>query len=163
VFEQEVKLNGLMIGMMSQSLANVDDAELAKPAFPGWNPPAWILGHLAVTNDFALRNLGEPPVTSSEWRKRFRPGAKPEEDKSPYPTKAELLSTLQTGRERIIAGIAKVDPEKLKQPHGVDLLQGSPLKTVGDVLSHLLTTHYAFHMGQLSAWRRGNLGQPPLI
>ena len=28
------------------------------------------------------------------------------------------------------------------------------LPTVGDLLAHLLTTHSAYHLGQLSTWRR---------
>jgi hypothetical protein len=28
------------------------------------------------------------------------------------------------------------------------------VKTMGDIVTHLLTTHFAFHIGQISAWRR---------
>jgi len=35
------------------------------------------------------------------------------------------------------------------------------LPTRGDLLAHILTTHEATHLGQLSAWRR-QLGFPPV-
>jgi hypothetical protein len=42
----------------------------------------------------------------------------------------------------------------MSQPQTAELLKNTPLKTIGDVMDHLLTTHFAFHIGQLSAWRR---------
>ena len=44
--------------------------------------------------------------------------------------------------------------ELLDQPHAVEILKQSVLKTNGDVLAHLLCTHPMFHIAQLSACRR---------
>ena len=49
---------------------------------------------------------------------------------------------------------ANADAEALAAPNEIELLEGSPLVTRGDLLSHLLTTHFSFHVAQLSAWRR---------
>ena len=61
---------------------------------------------------------------------------------------------LEKGRRRIFETAANVDPEKMDQPQTSDFFKDSPVKTIGDVVAHLLTTHFAFHIGQISAWRR---------
>ena len=42
------------------------------------------------------------------------------------------------------------------------LLYDTPIKSKGDLLNHILTTHFASHLGQLSSWRR-LMGLPPLF
>jgi DinB superfamily len=162
LFQRELRLNGLMHIVLMKLLNEAGDAELSEPIAEGGNPPAFILGHLAVAYDYALRNLGEPRVAPAEWHKRFRPGASPKDDTSPLPTKSELLAALETGRQRMVEAAAKADPERLNQPNNVEFFKGTPVQTVGDMVAHLLTTHPFFHMGQLSAWRRSK-GKPFLF
>jgi hypothetical protein len=78
----------------------------------------------------------------------------PKDDTAPLPTKAELVQTIEAGRRKIVEAIAKVDPARMEQPQNSDFFKDSPVKTVGDVVAHLLTTHFAYHLGQISAWRR---------
>jgi hypothetical protein len=154
MFDRELRLYGLMYGLMQKLLAEVDESRFQHPLCEGGNSPAWILSHLAVVNDYCLKNFGEQRIASAEWHKRFRPGAMPKDDPSPLPSKAELLEVLEKGRRRIMETAASVDPEKMNQPQTSDFFKDSPVKTVGDVVAHLLTTHFAFHVGQISAWRR---------
>ncbi len=53
-------------------------------------------------------------------------------------------------------------PEVLDAPHAIELLKTTVLKTNGDVLAHLMTTHESFHLAQLSACRR-KAGKGPVI
>jgi hypothetical protein len=159
MFEREIRLNGLMYGLLHKLLHEVDETRFQHPLVESGNSPAWILSHLAVVNDYCLKNLGEQRILPAEWHKRFRPGATPKDDPSPLPSKAELLETLEAGRRRISEAVAKADPEKMEQPQNSDFFKDSPVKTIGDVVAHLLTTHFAFHLGQISAWRRLE-GQP---
>jgi hypothetical protein len=154
VFERELRINGLMNGMLSRLLQDVDDTQLVTPIASGGNPPAWILAHLAVANDYALRMMGEPRVCSSEWHKRFGPGKSPREDNGPLPTKAELLQKLDEGRQAVASAAPKADPARMDVPQTVDFFKGTPVETNGDIVAHLMTTHMALHLGQLSAWRR---------
>src|SRR5271155_4271011 len=102
MFERQLRLYGFMHGLLQRLLADVDETRFAHPLCEGGNSPAWILAHLAVVNDFALRSLGEQErIAPAEWHKRFRPGASPKEDSAPLPTKAEVLETLEAGRRRI--------------------------------------------------------------
>jgi hypothetical protein len=154
MFDRQLRSYGFMNGLLQKLVADVDETRFQKPLCEGGNSPAWILSHLAVVNDYALRNLGEGRIAPAEWHKRFRPGASPKDDPAPLPSKAEVLQTLEAGRRRIFEAAAKADPEKMNQPQTSEILKDTPLKTIGDVMDHLLTTHFAFHVGQISAWRR---------
>jgi len=162
MFEREIRLNGLMYGLMHKLLDEVDEARFQHPLVEGGNSPAWTLSHLAIVNDYVLKNFGEQRIAPAEWHKRFRPGALPKDDPSPLPSKAELFETHEKGRRRIYETAANVDPEKMEQPQTSDFFKDSPVKTIGDVVGHLLTTHFAFHIGQISAWRRLE-GKPHII
>jgi hypothetical protein len=162
MFEREIRLNGLMHRLLAGMLADMDEAHLLVPICEGGNPPAWILGHLVVSNDYGLKILGAPRVAPAEWHKRFGRGMSPKGDSSPFPTKRELLEKLEQGREQMVAAAAKADPERMNQPHNFDLFKDSPVQTVGDILGHLMTTHFATHVGQFSVWRRAH-GKPPLV
>ncbi len=50
----------------------------------------------------------------------------------------------------------------MSQPHPVELLKSTNLKTLGDLGAHLMATHESFHVAQLSACRR-HKGKGPLI
>ena len=99
MFERELRLNGLMNGYLSRLLADFDDGQLNIPIADGGNSPAWILAHLAVANDYALRMLGEPRLAPAEWHKRFGPGRSPKDDPNPLPSKLELAENLKTGQQ----------------------------------------------------------------
>ena len=162
MFERELRLNGLMNGYLSRLLQDLDEAQLAVPIAGGGNPPAWILAHLAVANDYALRMLGEPRVAPSEWHKRFGPGKSPTEDGGTLPSKTDLLQKLEEGRKALAAAAAKADPARMSERQNVDFFKDTPIETNADVVAHLMTTHLAGHLGQLSAWRRVQ-GKPPLF
>jgi hypothetical protein len=162
MFECETRLNGLMLGFLRKILQDIDDSQLGVPIVEGGNPPAFTLGHLVVVNDYALKSLGEARLAPAEWHKRFRPGASPKDDQSPWPAKSELLQLLENGCQRIVTAAAKADPERMNQPHNSDFFKETPVKTVGDTIAHLMTSHLAFHIGQISAWRRVQ-GKPHFI
>ncbi len=151
-----------MFGFLLKVLQDADDSQLCVPIADGGNPPAFILGHLAVINDYALRFLGESRIAPPEWHKRFRPGASPKDDSSPLPTKAELLQILEAGHERLLAAAKHAEPEQMNQLQTFDFFKDTPVETIGDVVAHMMTSHLAFHTGQLSAWRRMQ-GKPHML
>src|SRR5579864_7980925 len=124
MFEREMRLNGLMHGYLKRLLDDLDDRQLASPIAEGGNPPAWILAHLVVANDYTLRNLGEARVAGSEWHKRFGPGKSPKTDPDPLPTKAELVEKLEEGRQRLSAAAGKADPARMNEPQTFELFKG---------------------------------------
>lgn len=144
-------------------MADIPQAEMDVQPSPGVNPPAWILGHLAICTDFALTLMYEPKRLPEEWHAEFGPGSKPLSEKHVYPDKDELLIALREGHEAVAAALANVTPEQLAAPNPLPMkfLQQN-LPTVGDLLAHLLTTHEAAHLGHLSNWRR-QMGRAPLF
>ena len=162
MFEQLPTLYEFQLRYLQLIAADLHDDDLGSAPFPGANPPVWILGHLAICTDYAAGLLGEKPQCPRPWHKYFAPGTSPAEVPQPYPTKAELLAAIKNGHERASAALATADLEALNQPHSIELLKPTNLKTNADVLCHLMATHPAFHVAQLSACRRGK-GLGPVV
>lgn len=161
MFERETMLYAFNLQMAGRLAADVDDAVLYQALPGGGNPPVWILGHLAISTDYALQILGREKQCPAEWHREFGPGSDPA-GVTVRPTKAELLNALEAGHARVTAAIGEADLSRLAKPHRVEFIRDSPIQTNGDLLSHLLTTHAAMHLGQLSMWRR-QMGHRPLF
>jgi len=160
-FEQESRLYGFALQMCRMLTADLDDSKLTIQPMAEVNHPAWILGHLAVATDYALQTMGQRRVCSKEWHEKFGRGSKPLPERSIYPTKDELFSAIERGHELVTSALQNAPAERLSAPNPVDFLK-KPLPTVGDLLAHLMTTHVAFHLGQLSMWRR-QMGFAPIF
>src|SRR5262249_23610492 len=117
MFDRECKLYAFTHSYCHKLADDLDDARLATQPAPGVNHPAWILGHLAIATDGALRCLGEPGVCPPEWAKLFGPGSTPVTDRAAYPSKAELLAVLDAGHERVLGAARRADPERMARPH----------------------------------------------
>jgi hypothetical protein len=162
MFETQQELYEFQLNYIKLLAADFDEADMAVAPYPGGNPPVWILGHLAICTDFAAGLLGQKPECPREWHKHFAPGSNPAEVPQPHPTKAELLTALEKGHRRVAAALPEASAEALAQPHSVAILSRTNLKTNGHVLGHLMSTHAAFHVAQLSACRRVK-GKPPVV
>ncbi len=167
MLEQLATLHEFQVGYVKMLAADLDDSDLGQSPFAGANPPVWILGHLAVATDYAGRMLGLRPECPREWHKYFAPGTNPADVPQPYPSKADLLAALDNGCRRCVAALAEADTAALAQPHAVELLKRTNLKTNADVLCHLMSTHAAFHAAQRSReqwwgpdWRRCQSRRP---
>lgn len=125
------------------------------------NPPGWILGHLAIVADYAGPLVQRPRQCPAAWHKAFGPGSSPNAG-LPQQTAAEWIQTIRQQYEGVLASLPQTEAAVLSEPHGVGLLAGTKIETKGQLLTHLLTTHLATHIGQLSAWRRSQ-GSPPLF
>jgi hypothetical protein len=165
MFDRELTLYKFNLKYLRSLVADLTDDDLKKEPFPGGNPPVWILGHLAVSTDYAGRMLGLKRECPREWHAMFGPTTKPADLPATLPNKEELVAAIESGHRRVAEAAAAAPPEvieALARPHAIEILKQSVLKTNGDVLAHLLCTHAAFHLAQLSACRRSN-GKPPLI
>ena len=162
MFERELTLFKFQLGYLKMVAADLDESAMTVAPFEGANPPVWILGHLAVSTDFAARMLGQPAACPRKWHVQFAPGSKSSELPDPLPTKEELMTVIETGARRVAEAAASAPPELANQPHAVEILKSTNLKTNGDVLAHLMCTHMAFHIAQLSACRR-KTGKGPIV
>ena len=142
-------------------VADLSEDQITKQPVAGqaMNHPALTIGHLAYTNNFAATLLGHPMECPAEWKELLGNSAKPQADRSLYPSKAVLLSALESAHSRLKAAIVSAKPEQLAEPAPERMRNRYP--TVEHVLLFLLTAHEAVHLGQLSAWRRAS-GLPPV-
>ena len=162
MFEREIRLYRFMLGYLRSIAKDLDDGQLMLPPSEGVNPPAWVLAHLAIVNDSALRILGVGPVCPREWHSAFGMGKKPSELTIMYPSKVELLEKIEEGHALVCETAKSADPAAMDKPHSFAPFKGSPIETMGDLMAHLLTTHFASHVGQLSLMRR-QLGFAPVF
>lgn len=162
MYEKELSLYAFTAHYCKSLMADIDDSKIAHQPAPKVNTPVWILGHLAICTDYAAGILGGEMVCPKDWHRRFGPKSDPTALLDAHPTRDELMRAYLDGHERVASLIPSADPEKLAKPHTLDLLAGTPIRTTGELLAHLMTTHEMQHLGQLSMWRR-LMGFAPLF
>jgi hypothetical protein len=94
MFEQDIHVNQFMLGYAEELMKEIPDERLAEQPLPGVNHPAWIIGHLALTGDFAVKLLGGEQTLPKSWILQFGPKSTPSTERDIYPTKEELLNQL---------------------------------------------------------------------
>jgi hypothetical protein len=162
MLERELTLYKFNHNYLKMVAADLAESDMRVAPFEGANPPIWILGHLAVSTDYAGRLLGLEIACPKRWHAMFGPGSKPAELAGDLPSKGDLLASIEKGYQRVCEAAATANAEALDKPHSVELLKSTNLKTVGDVLAHLMCTHASFHTAQLSACRR-KIGKPAIV
>ena len=73
----------------------LDDSHRGNQPTPEGKTAGWLVGHLAVTGDFARKLCGARPLCPADWRAKFNPGTKPSTNEADYPPMAELLARLR--------------------------------------------------------------------
>ena len=149
IMDLELKLYSIMSDMMLQMAGELTEEQMGQTLGQG-NCPSWIVGHLAVVNDFGVATLGRNPELLGEYLSMFGPGSPPTGD---HPAKTKLIEMFESSRDRFINAVKSATEEQLAAERDSEILKKSfPL--VRDMVGHLLTTHLSLHTGQLSAWRR---------
>jgi hypothetical protein len=162
MFDHEIRISKQMLHLLKGIVKDIDEAHFTVPVPGAKNPPAYILCHLAVANDGALRLLGQPPLCPPEWRGIFGPGGNPDAVPLTYPSKIELVELLERGHAAICQAAVSASTDEMRQPHGIPFLAASPIQTKAEAVALLLTGHFSFHSGQLSLMRR-QLGFAPVF
>ena len=142
-------------------MSDIPDDQIRLQPTRGVNTPAWIVAHLAVTSDSALRLFGKSPRLPAEWHTAFTRGNEPNAPDAPTPNKEDLLAALRSAHAALEAELPGADATVLAGPNPLAFL-APHLPTAGDLLAHVLSTHESLHLGHLSSWRR-QMGHPPLF
>ena len=160
MFDSHRVLYRMLLGYSERLTADLTDGHLTLRPAGTITPPVWLLGHMAMAGPYALGLLGGEGLADyvpAAWTENFGPGSTPLEydDGFTPPTLAELTAAIRTGHARVERALdaADFDALDLDGPNPVEFLIAS-IPTKRDMLAHLLTTHDAIHLGQLSAWRR---------
>jgi uncharacterized damage-inducible protein DinB len=127
---------------------------------PGLNHAAWILGHLAWTDDLFLTGVaGKPSVLPDGWSKTFGMKSTPTGDRNAYPAPAELRSALGRTREAITGWLRGLDAAAQTAPLPASF---ADFASCHATLGASLAWHEGLHTGQLTVVRR-LAGLPPKI
>jgi hypothetical protein len=108
-----------------------------------------------------LAILGGEKTLPAEWGTRYGAGSKPTAARADYPSKAELLGTLEATYERVRRAAATATAEQLAQPTMAPQMKAG-LPTARERVAFMLTGHMGVHLGQLSTWRR-MIGLPAMF
>lgn len=162
MFDRDITLNQFLLTYCDRLLVGVTDEEFTHPMPGGGHSPQWIIGHLTIAADYAAAMLKAPPAADKAMRQAFGPGQDEVAAEGDAFSRSTLAAALRPAYERLYPVAADADAAQLDQPHGVDLLAGSGIETRADLVAHILTTHFAVHLGQLSAWCRAH-GRTPLF
>jgi hypothetical protein len=104
--------------------------------------------------------MGIGPWLPREWKELFGTGSTPVDKSDVYPSKDELLAGLADGQNRVAKRLAELGESGLAAPLP-DQRHRAMFPTVGHAVLHILTSHAALHVGQITAWRRA-VGLDPL-
>ena len=117
------------------------------------NHPAWSIGHLALTSDVMMLEMGEEQAFPGEWMERFFPGAPITGHVDDYPPMSELMDQLEKQHSRVSARLAEISPEELAAPPKMELVQRR-FSQVAQFVTYAMTGHEGFHLGQIACTRR---------
>jgi uncharacterized damage-inducible protein DinB len=157
-----VTLNRFNLAYLKRLLADITDDELDAQPHAELHSVRWILAHLAIAVDYGLMQLDQAFVCPLKWHAAYGPKSQPGSAKLVRPGRDELMEAIETGYHTLCEGLAAASPQELSVPHQVDLLKDTPLTSKRDIISHILTTHFSLHLGQMSAVRR-MFGRGPLF
>lgn len=162
MFTHEITLNQFLLDYFEGLIKDLPAESLAEQGGGVGHSALWILGHLAVTSDFGLAVLGGEMQCPKRWMVTFGPGSSDVVEEPAKYDPQEFVRIIRSGYPKVQELAVQADPGKMSQPHSSQLLKNTKIQTVGDIVAHLLTTHMATHLGQLSFWRRLH-GKGPLF
>ena len=116
------------------------------------NHALWVLGHLAVTDNWFASTLGKrESVIDESWGPLFGMKSEPSDDAAIYPPFDEIKDGLERARASLLSAFESMDEQQLLAELPEELKGFAP--NVGGVALSL-AWHEGFHAGQLSAVRR---------
>jgi len=125
------------------------------------NHPAWTCGHLIFVWQLLGGVVELPRWLPDNWEQRFGSGRLPVADASLYETKERLLAMLGDAQKRISQAVEQLDEAQLDKPFP-DETYLEVFPTIRHALTQVLVAHTAFHIGQVSVWRKA-MGLPQML
>jgi uncharacterized damage-inducible protein DinB len=137
---------------------DIPDDKLCFQACPGANHALWVLGHLAMTDEYFLDNVGGKPRNKFDaWEKKFFMGSKPTPSPADYPPASEVKQVLDQNRRTLLDWFGGMSDAELVRPIEGDMGQFAPTRAA---LVSTIAWHEGMHAGQLTVIRK-SLGIAP--
>jgi hypothetical protein len=106
-----------------------------------------------MASEFGSKLLGAVPACGDDWFAAYGPGSQPGTNDAPEFTVVGILADIENGYARLLKLTKAASEELLDEQHGFEPLEPT-ISSKRDLMSHLLTTHFTYHLAQLSACRR---------
>lgn len=146
---------GFQRGYLSALVDDIPDERLTEQPGGFANHPAWQIGHLAFAADGIAEMLGGgPKALDQAWTDKYGMGSTPVGDRGAYPTKGDLLATLDKARARLASAWAEASEVFLAKTNPLDPLVKGGVKTNREAGVFFMVFHEGTHLGQLAAWRK---------
>lgn len=141
-----------IVATYGKLLADLDDSHRVIQPHPGSKTAGWLVGHLAVTGDFARRLCGQKAICPAEWRAKFNPGTHPSTNAADYPPMRDMVEKFNAVYADLPSSYASATAETLaaQNPYAPGR---ADFPTAGDFAAYLMTGHLGYHLGQLYGWR----------
>jgi len=138
-------------------LKDVDpDKARCKPEGVDANHPVFIYGHLSIYPDMVLGAIGRGDLAdpkSELWHEHFMHGKDCVCGCDAYPSLDEVVARWKDRYETAIKAVAETDDTVFARECPIEGLRDR-CPTVGELCNFMLVLHTAFHLGQMSTWRR---------
>ena len=146
---------GVNLNIAKTLVADLTAEQMCRQPHGLVNHPAWSLGHLVFSSVGLLKFLGHDASPPVDWEEAAFAGAGgiPSGDPSAFPSKDELISTLESLHDRVTTAVKAADAATLATPHPFEGAR-KYFPILGDHVMYLMTLHEMDHLGQLAAWRR---------
>src|SRR5437773_706739 len=102
-----------LLSLSKPILDGLDDSHRALEPQPGSKTAGWLIGHLAVSGDFARRLCGRPSLCPADWGAVFNPGSLPSREANDYPSMATLRDTFESVYSDLSGAASEADPSSL--------------------------------------------------
>jgi hypothetical protein len=153
MFVHEISIYQFLLDYGRDLTKDLAPEQFSEQPIAGMNHPAWILGHLTFVAQFGVTLCGGEGWLDEAWNEKFGIGSQPSNDPNLYPSPQELFASYEDGHTRLTQAARSLDQAHMDKPTEIEALR-SIFPTHGMLLAHILTSHEATHLGQLSAWRR---------
>jgi hypothetical protein len=161
ILESAVKQNQFLLGYIDTLTKDLAPADWTAQPLPGVNHAAWIFGHLIFAAEGSIKRMGGTPLMDENWTKQYGGGSVVTNDSTQYPSPEFFKEQLVKSYTRVQELTTTCSDEILNEPNQNPRFKNTH-PTMRDMIVFGLTSHFALHMGQLSAFRR-MLGKPPLF
>ena len=151
---------------LREMIADVPEGSMTAQPDGITNHPAWTIGHIVFIAQAIGGVIGVEPWLDEDWAQQFGPGSsvhKPAREQGRYQdatSKAALFTALATAQIKLATAITALTDEELDKPFP-DPSYADVFPTVRHALTQVLLGHTAFHIGQISVWRRA-MDLPPI-
>ncbi len=146
--------------LIDKLTADLSDEEYFRSPTDKANHAAWIVGHIASSEDWVTAILtGTERRIPDSTRELFRGGSACRPDPSIYPSRKEIDTMFRDARTRAVEAVLGFDETRWSEASPEDAAQAFP--TLGTLCS-MLGFHPFWHIGQLTMCRAA-LGKPGVL